>query len=141
MGEDLVTKLHVKKLIANGSNWVTYCNCMMWALRSCGLLEHLTSVTITVTYTNAETVNNVTLEARWNNDKAITMHVITSLIPNTVFTNIKSKNTGKDVWDTLKALFEGQTQMVIMGTSQQLQQTKCSEENNVREHFDKLISL
>ena len=141
MGEDLVTKLHVEKLIADGSSWVTYHDRMMWALRSRGLLQHLTSATITATYTDAGTVNNVTPEARWDNDEAITMHVITSSIPNTVFTNIKSKNTGKDVWDALKALFEGRTQMVIVGTSQQLQQTKCSEDDNVREHFDKLISL
>jgi hypothetical protein len=141
MGEDLVTKLHVEKLLTDGSNWPTYRDRMMWALRSRGLLEHLTSATITATYTNIGTVNNITPEMRWENDEAITMHVIATSIPNTVFTNIKSKQNAKDVWDALKALFESRTQMVIVGTSQQLQLTKCSEDDSVREHFDKLTNL
>jgi hypothetical protein len=62
MGDDHVTKLHVEKLNADGSNWVTYRDHMMWALRSRGLLEHLTSATITATYATMGTVNNITPE-------------------------------------------------------------------------------
>lgn len=107
MGDEHVSKLHVEKLIADGSNWATYRDRMTWALRSRRLLEHLTSTTITTTYTNMGNVNNLTPDMRWENDEATAMYIIATSIPNTVFTNIKSKNTAKDVWDALKALYEG----------------------------------
>jgi predicted Rdx family selenoprotein len=63
MAEDsMVYKLHVEKLIADGSNWVTYHNHMLWALRSHWLSDHLTSTMVTQTYTNIGTVNSITPE-------------------------------------------------------------------------------
>jgi hypothetical protein len=114
---------------------------MIWVLRSHCLLEHLTSTTITAAYTTAETVNSMTPDMRWENDEATAMHTIAALIPNSMFTNVKFKTTTKDLWDALKVLFEGRTQMVIVKTSQQLQNTQCSEDDNVHEHFDKLVNL
>ncbi len=74
-------------------------------------------------------------------DEAMTMQVIAASIPDSVFTNIKSKTVAKDVWDTLKALFEGRTTMVLVRLSQQLQSARCSDDDNVREHFEKLANL
>ena len=42
------------------------------------------------------------------------MQVIAALTLDIVFTNIKSKTATKDIWDTLKALFEGRTTMVLV---------------------------
>jgi hypothetical protein len=136
-----IHKLHVEKLVADGSNWVTYRDRMMWSLRSRGLSEHLTSTTVTAAYIALGDINNRTPQMRWEADEATTMHVIAASIPNSVFTNIKDKTTGKDVWDALKALYEGRTQMVLVKLSQQLQTTRCSEDDSVREHFDKLTNL
>jgi hypothetical protein len=98
MAEDsTVHKLHVEKLIADGSNWVTYRDRMLWALRSRRLSDHLTSTTVTQTYSNIGTVNNITPEMRWANDEATAMYTIAASIPNSVFTNIKSKTTMKAV--------------------------------------------
>ena len=69
------------------------------------------------------------------------MHVIATSIPNTVFTNIKSKTTAMEVWDALKALYEACMTMLLVKTSQQLQMTRCSEDDNVCKHFDKLANL
>ena len=69
------------------------------------------------------------------------MYTIAASIPNSVFTNLKSKMTTKDVWDALKALYKGHTQMVLVKMSQQLQTSRCSKDNNVHEHFDKLTNL
>jgi len=93
------------------------------------------------TYTNIGTVNSITPEMQWANDKATTMYTIVASIPNSMFTNIKSKITTKDVWDALKALYECHTQMVLVKTSQQLQTSRCSKDNNVCKHFNKLTNL
>ena len=114
---------------------------MVWSLRSRGLSEHLTNTTITATYTAIGDVNNVTPQMRWTNDENIAMQVIAASIPNTVFTNIKSKTNTKDVWDALKALYEGRTTMVLVNLGQQLQSMRCADEDNVREHFDKLANM
>ena len=123
MGEDFVSKLHVEKLNADGSNWVSFHDRMTWALRSRGLLDHLTSTTPTQTYHTIGTVNNVTPQMRWDNDEATAMHVIAASIPNSVFTSVKSKTNTQELWDALKALYEARTQMVLVKTSQQLQST------------------
>ena len=94
---DFVSKLHVEKLNTDGSNWVSFHDRMMWVLRSRGLLEHLTSTVVTANYTAIGTVNNITPQMKWDNDEATTMHVIAASIPNSVFTNVKSKPNTKEV--------------------------------------------
>jgi LTR polyprotein gag-polypeptide-like protein len=78
---------------------------------------------------------------QWEANEATTMQVIAALIPNLVFTNIKSKTTAKDVWNTLKALFKGRTTMVLVWLSQQLQSAHCGNDDNVCKHFEKLANL
>jgi LTR polyprotein gag-polypeptide-like protein len=92
-------------------------------------------------YTVVGAPQGVTPVMQWEADEATTMQVITASILNLVFTNIKSKTTAKDVWNTLKALFEGRITMVLVQLSQQLQSTCCSDDNNVCEHFEKLANL
>jgi hypothetical protein len=53
----------------------------------------------------------------WDNDEATAMYTIAASIPNSVFTSVKSNTTAKDVWDALKALYEGRTTMVLVKTS------------------------
>jgi LTR polyprotein gag-polypeptide-like protein len=134
-------KISVEKLLSDGSNWVNYRNWMIWSLRSWGLLQHLASMTMPANYTIVGGTQNVTPTMQWEANEATTMQVIAALIPNSVFTNIKSKTTVKDVWDTLKALFEGRMTMVLVWLSQQLQSAPCSNDDNVCEHFKKLANL
>ena len=138
---DFVSKLHIEKLNTDGSNWVSSRDRMMWVLQFWGLLEHLTSTVVTANYTAIRMVNNITPQMKWDNDEATTMHVIAASIPNSIFTNVKSKPNTKEVWDALKALYEGRTQMVLVKTSQQLQTTHCGEDDSVRDHFDYLANL
>ncbi len=110
---------------------------MIWLLRSRGLQVHLNSMTITITYFAVfGDVNNVTPKMRWQTDEAITIHVIAASTPNSVFTNTKSKSIAKGVWDALNAFFEGRTTIVLVKLSQQLQSTRCGNDDNVCDHID-----
>src|SRR6266850_5993536 len=135
------SKIVVEKLLSDGSNWVTYRDCMTWSLQSRGLLDHLNHITITTQYVAIGDINNITPQMRWEADEAIAMQVIAASVPNSVFTNIKGHNTAKDVWDALKALYEGHTTMVLVNLSQQLQSQCCGDDKNVHKHFDKLANL
>jgi hypothetical protein len=64
MSNDL--KISITKLVADGSNWVTYRDRMLWAIDSRGLSEHLTNATITATYTAVGTVGSVTPQMWWS---------------------------------------------------------------------------
>jgi hypothetical protein len=64
---------------------------------------------------------------RWRTDEAIVKHLIASSVLNAIFNKIKGK-------DVLKALFE-------RPTTQDLVNLRCREDNDVREHFDKLANM
>jgi len=69
MSEDL--KISVTKLIADGSNWVTYHDRLMWAIDSHNLSDHLTNLSVTQTYLDKGDVNGVMPQNRWRKDQAV----------------------------------------------------------------------
>ena len=135
------TKITVTKLVADGSNWVTYRNRMIWAVNLRGLGEHLTSPTISQAYQDVGNVGNVTPQMRWDLDQAVVKQLIAVSIPDTVFNSIKSKTSAKEVWDELKKLYEGRTSLILVDLGRRLQMTRCAEEDSIREHFDHLSNL
>src|ERR1700677_3082778 len=136
MSDDL--RISITKLIADGSNWVTYRDRMLWAIDSRGLAEHLTNAAMTVTYTAVGLVGTVTPQMRWDHDQAVVKQLIAASVPDTVFNSIKTGTTAKDVWDALKKLYEGCTMLITIDLGRRLQTTRCGEDENVREHFEKL---
>jgi hypothetical protein len=135
-------KSQVEPLLPDGANWVSYRDRMVWALEARDLLaDHLTSTTVTQAYIDVGTINKVSAAARWQTDDRAVKQMIASSVPNTVFASIKGHTAAKDVWDALKALFEGRTDLIIVNLSHRLQTTRCSEDENMREHFDKLSNM
>jgi hypothetical protein len=66
---------------------------------------------------------------------------ITASVPDSIFNRIKNSTRAKDVWDTLKALFEGWTQMIVVDLCRQIQSLKCREDDNIHTHFDNIANL
>jgi len=87
---------------------------MSWAMGSQMLSEHLTNATMPQAYSNSGMVNGVAAPAQWAYGEATVKQAITTSVPNSIFNHIKSSTCAKDVWDALKALFEGRTQMIVM---------------------------
>jgi pyruvate dehydrogenase complex dehydrogenase (E1) component len=107
-------KIRVMKLAADGLNWVTYRDRIMWALDAKGLLEHLMSDAIMSDYSAASTVDGLTLEARWKKDEAMVKQLVASSVPDMVFSQIKAGLKAKEVWDQLRALYEGRTKLILV---------------------------
>ena len=133
-------RINVPKLAADGSNWVVYRDRMTWAMDSRLLSDHLTNVSMPAAY-GPGTINGVTLAARWAQGEATVKQAIAASVPDSIFNRIKGSTRAKDVWDALKALFEGRTQMIIVDLRRQLQTMKCGEDDNVRTHFDTIANL
>jgi gag-polypeptide of LTR copia-type len=134
-------KIRVTKLVADGSNWVTYRDRIMWALNAKGLLEHLTSDMITSDYSTAGTVDGLTLEARWKKDEAMVKQLVAGSVPDMVFSQIKAGLKAKEVWDQLRALYEGRTKLILVDLWKRLQNTHCGADDDIHAHFNKLSDL
>jgi hypothetical protein len=76
-------------------------------------------------------------------DNGIVERLIGASVPNSVFLQIRSKTNAKEVWDTLKALFETRSKLTKINLSQHLQSMKCAsgEEGNLHTHYDHLNEL
>ena len=67
MGDDL--RINVPKLQADGSNWVTYRDRMIWAMDSRALSDHLTNETMPALYGAAGVINGVEAPTRSTESK------------------------------------------------------------------------
>jgi gag-polypeptide of LTR copia-type len=133
-------KIRITKLAADGANWVTYYDQIMWSLDVKGLLEHLMSDMIMSDYSAARTVNRLSPEVQWKRNKAMVKQLITGLVPDTVFTHIKAVKA-KEVWDQLWVLYEGWLKLILVDLCKWLQNTHCGADDDLHAHFNKLADL
>ncbi len=138
MSDDL--RFNVPKLLVDGSNWVIYRDQMIWAMGSRILSDHLTNITMPQTYLPG-VINGVPLANQWAIGEATVKQAIAASVPDSIFNRIKGSTHAKDAWDALRALFEGQTQMIVVDLRRQLQTLKCGEEDNVCTHFETIANL
>ena len=139
MGDDI--KSTMDKLLPNGSNWVSYCNRLRWALKAKNIQEHLTSGTITQNYIDISNIGNMTPNRRWCVDDAYVKQVIAQTVTNDVFARVKMHMHAKNVWDALKGIYKGRSSLISINLSQRLQNTHCGEDEDVHEHFVKLTDM
>ena len=69
MSED--TRLRITTLNADGSNWVTYHDRMLWTIGLRNLSPHLTETTITTEYTDTGNVGIMTPAQCWDLDQRV----------------------------------------------------------------------
>ncbi|KAF8484320.1 hypothetical protein F5888DRAFT_1770990 [Russula emetica] len=106
--------LHLPKLSADGSNWITYRDRIKWTITMRGLGDHLTDDKLTQGYRSAGDIGGLKPEQRWTADKIAVNQIFGATIPDLVFNQIKSSYEPKDVWDKLKALFEGKSRSLLL---------------------------
>jgi len=138
MGEE---KLHLPKLASDGSNWITYRDHIQWSFKMRGLGNHLISNSILDEDLEAGDIGGYTPTQRWERGEVSASSLLDATIPDDVFRSIKDAESVKEVWDNLKALFEGKSRTILVDLGRKLQTTRCGEDNDVRAHFSKLVNL
>ncbi|TFY61298.1 hypothetical protein EVG20_g7113 [Dentipellis fragilis] len=123
------------------TNWVMYHDRLSWALGARNLESHLTSESMPATYALSGTLGGVSAGQRWTMGEAVIKQYIAVSVPDTIFNRIKGGARAKDVWDSLKKIFEGRSRMIVVDLRRKLQSQKCGEKDNVRTHFDDLADL
>jgi gag-polypeptide of LTR copia-type len=139
MSDDL--RINVTKLSTDGLNWVTYCDRMIWTFSSRRWSDHLTNTAITQAYIDAGNVNGQSPQTRWDAEEAAAKQLIASSVPDHVFNRIKTQTTTRDVWNTLRSLYQTRSKMIVVDLGKKLQGTKCNDDDDVRAHFTKLNDL
>ena len=67
--------------------------------------------------------------------------MIGATVPDSVFLQLQSKLNAKEVWDTLKALYETCSELTKIDLALHLQSTKCGEDDDVRIHYQRLAAM
>ena len=125
----------ITKLAMDGSNWVTYRDCMNWLFKSHLWSDHLTSATITQPYLDAGDVNGQTPPQRWAAEEAAVNNMIATSVPDYVFTCIKDKTTTMEVWAAVNAVHQRRTRMIIVDLGKKLQNAKLNDDDDAHAHF------
>jgi hypothetical protein len=133
--------LHLPKLAADGSNWITYRDRIKWTITMRGLGDHLTDNTVTQKYRDAGDIGALKPEQRWTADKIAVNQILGATIPDLVFNQIKTAYEPKDVWEKLKALYEGKSRSMMVDLGRKFQNMRCGENDDVRAHLEKLADL
>ena len=105
------------------------------------LSNHFTNILMTAAYGSAGTIGGLSASTQWAHGKVTVKQVIAASVLNSIFNQIKGSMRTMDVWDTLKALFEGRMQTIVVDLHRQIQSMKCREDNNVRTHFNNITNL
>jgi hypothetical protein len=134
-------RINVPKLSADGSNWVVYRDRMDWAMGSRILSQHLTNDAMPAAYGAAGTINGVDAATRWALGEATVKQAIATSVPDSIFTRVKNKTRAKDVWDALKDMFEGRSQMIVVDLRRKLQAMKCGEDEDICAHLSKIADI
>jgi hypothetical protein len=158
--------MKVPRLEAGGVNWVVYKDRFLWLVDARGLLEHVdgserepicpvkrkmvprkddegkdTQDLVQAAYTQEEERGIKEWKAElkeWKRGEAIVKQQIAATIPDSLFMKIRNKGTALEIWDALRGDFQNKSHMVAVDLRRRLQQERCAEKGDVREHFSKL---
>src|SRR6266404_766577 len=135
-------KVATPKLEGDGSNWGTYHDRMHLILRLCKMGDHLTSATLTATYTTQwPAIAAGALQAHWEANEITAMSLIASSLPDTVFSLVKNQNTVFAQWEALKKKYNTHSSNHRFDLRSKLMNTHCLEGGNVHETFDQLAII
>ncbi|KIK22992.1 hypothetical protein PISMIDRAFT_101446 [Pisolithus microcarpus 441] len=113
--------LKVPKLTADGTNWVTYKDRLLWSVEARGLGGHLDG-----SETEPEDPKLLSAEMKtWRMGEAVVKQQVAGTLPNTLFTQIKQLKTSHEIFNHLAKLFEQRSRVVAVEILRKMQNLRC----------------
>ena len=142
----------IPKLEANGSNWVIFKDRFLFAAAATSLISHIDGIGAAptpVTFASGplsakqqKALDDYRSElSRWQSDEAIVRQAIASTISNSLFLEVRKRETALGMWEAVKDQREKKSQMVTVDMRCKLQAEKCPESGDVRTHLNKLQAM
>ena len=142
----------IPKLKADGSNWIVWKGCIQILIEA-KKLAHILDNSITppdkpeplgIKPTEEETAKFTTASEEYREfqqSNAEVKHFIVSTIPDTLFIKTISCSTANDLWKVICAEHETKTKRFAVEMLRNLQNQRCSETDDVKQHFAKMLRL
>ncbi|KAJ7206706.1 hypothetical protein C8J57DRAFT_1201630, partial [Mycena rebaudengoi] len=113
---------------ADGTNWVLFRDCFVFAADAAGLSDHLeaglistepvapTRVNPTQPTADETKANTEYLTHRriWKSEQAVIKQGIATVIPDSLFLKVKGEKTAREMWEKLKNEYEKKSKMVTV---------------------------
>ena len=145
--------VHIPKLEVDGSNWVIFKDRFLFAAAAAALKGHIDGVEKPPSApvpTTREPLTEVqteklgeyeVLRAKWEVEENILKQALASVIPDSLFIEVRKKETALLMWDAVKGQREKKSRMVTVDMRRKLQSEKCGERDDVRTHLVKLQTM
>ena len=99
-------KHNIPKLAADGSNWVIYCDCLLWVLDTTAHTDHLAHSSTPTSYITAGDIGGLLPSKQWQKEEGMVKQIIGTTIPDIAFNCIKGHSAVKDMWAVLKKMYK-----------------------------------
>jgi gag-polypeptide of LTR copia-type len=145
----------IPKLEADGSNWVIFKDRFMFAAAAASLIDHIDGtgkvpsppVTRTTDSGALTEIQQGALDeyaaelSRWRSGEAIVRQAIASTISDSLFLEVRKRESAKEMWDAVRDQREKKSRMVTVDLRRKLQAEKCPESGDIRAHLYKLQAM
>src|SRR6202522_333476 len=145
----------ISKLEADESNWVIFKDRFMFAAAAASLIDHIDGtgtvpsppVTRTTDSGALTEIQQGALDEyaaellRWQSGEAIVRQAIASTISDSLFLEVRKRESAKEMWDAVRDQREKKSRMVTVDMRHKLQAEKCPESGDIRAHLYKLQAM
>src|ERR1700678_1674953 len=142
----------IPKLETDGSNWVIFKDRFLYAAAAASLISHVDGTEVipplviidpgTPTAEQLQKFDEYNLAlSKWKSDEAIIKQAIATVIPDSLFIEVRKKETAFLMWEAVKNQREKKSRMVTVDMRRRLQAEKCAEHRDVRVHLNKLLAM
>jgi hypothetical protein len=135
------TKITLPKLSLDGANWVMYCDHFLYMLDSGCLCKHIQHVTTPTSYAAAGNIDRVTPDDRWAKEEGTIRTLIGNSIPDSAFNKIKSHAAVKDIYNTLKLVYEDPSSALVADLMRHFRNKKHRENESIHIHLKQLANF
>jgi hypothetical protein len=154
--------VRLPKLEPDGSNWVIFKDRFLYAAAAASLKLHVdgtgkapvalkapvapeaepaTSSEPLTEEQEKEVSDYETELLKWQTGEAIIKQAIASVIPDSLFLEVRKEETAFRMWEAVRNQREKKSRMVTVDLRRRLQAEKCAEQGDVRAHLNKLQAM
>src|SRR5882762_10759793 len=150
---------NIPKLADDGTNWITYKERLLTTIGARGLMRYVEGQAVKpepfkldpkgkkLLKEDATEATEAKREARedkideWYQKDSLAKQHIFSTIMNRLLLRVKKLPNASEIWEEIRHIHEGKTELVQVDLRRRLQDTRCEEEADVRNHFSELLQM
>src|SRR5258705_13785662 len=150
---------NIPRLADDGTNWITYKERLLTAIGARGLMRYIDGRTKqplafeldptgkTIVKEDGKPATEAEQEARddkidewYQKDTYVKQHIFIT-ITDRLLLRVQKLPNASEIWEEIRVIHEGKTELVQVDLRRRLQDRRCKEEADVRNHFSELLLM